>query len=82
MAIPARMPGTITLLNFTFVLGMKIYRAMNISDISTYGVKSISVRTAEPNIRKSGILSATVAKKMLIPDEMTIRMGKTKNMAR
>ena len=55
---------------------------MNMPDISTYGMRSISARTAHPNIRKSGMLSATAAKKMEIPDVSTIRMGNTKNMAR
>ena len=71
-----------TLPTLTRVLGMNTYNAMNIPDISTYGIRSISSLMAQPSMRKFGMPSAMVARKILIPDVSTMSMGKTKNMAR
>jgi hypothetical protein len=82
MAEPAKMPGAIAFTAFTWVLGMKMYSAINMLDINRYGIKSMRNRIAGPSNSKSGIESAMVAIKIEIPEVMTRMMGNRKNMAR
>ena len=48
MDTPAIIPGTIADLSLTFVFGMKVYRAVNAVDSSTYGDSSIISAIAGP----------------------------------
>ena len=74
------MPGKTAYFNFTFVFGMKMYRAVNIPQVRTKGVRRTKNFIIGANKANSWIFFTKVDMKMEMPLESRISNGSSKSM--